>query len=129
MNSCEKHIEQSQGKTLVRCFKYKSSPWHRQLTSLYKKWSFPLKIAPVIVTKSAVSCGFGHIYWRNPKWKTSFFVHYMHWMQSNIVCSPLNPRRFNRHSVCALQATKPNVFYIYVLSLLKQLFCLIKHLI
>ena len=20
------------------------------------------------------SCGFGHIYWRNPKWKTSFFV-------------------------------------------------------
>ena len=24
--------------------------------------------------KSAVSCEFGHIYWRNPLWKTSFFV-------------------------------------------------------
>ena len=25
-------------------------------------------------TKSAGNCGFGHIYWRNPKQKTSFFV-------------------------------------------------------
>ena len=24
--------------------------------------------------KSSVSCGFGHIYWRNPSWKTSFCV-------------------------------------------------------
>ena len=33
------------------------------------KWSImvPLSI-------SSVSCGFGHIYWRNPSWKTSFFV-------------------------------------------------------
>ena len=30
--------------------------------NLHKKWSFPL------------NCGFGHIYWRNPSWKTSFFV-------------------------------------------------------
>ena len=22
-----------------------------------------------------IDCGFGHIYWRNPSWKTSFFVH------------------------------------------------------
>ena len=28
----------------------------------------------VNASKSAVSCGFGHIYWRNPLWKTSFFV-------------------------------------------------------
>ena len=34
--------------------------------SLCKKWSFPLRIYSVNVTKSAVSCGFGHIYWRNP---------------------------------------------------------------
>ena len=26
--------------------------------SLHKKWSFPLRI-------SSVSCGFGHLYWRN----------------------------------------------------------------
>ena len=34
--------------------------------SLHKKWSFPLKISSVNVTKSAVFCGFGHIYWRKP---------------------------------------------------------------
>ena len=32
----------------------------------HKKLSFPLRISPVNVTKSAVSCGFGHIYWRSP---------------------------------------------------------------
>ena len=42
--------------------------------ALRKKWSFPLRISSVNVTKSAVSCGFGHIYWRNLSWKTSFFV-------------------------------------------------------
>ena len=42
--------------------------------SLYKKWSFPLKTSLANVTKSAVSCGFGHNYWRNPQWKASFFV-------------------------------------------------------
>ena len=40
----------------------------------YKKWSFPLRISSVNVTKSPGSCGFGHIYWRNPYWKTSFFI-------------------------------------------------------
>ena len=28
----------------------------------------------VLLTKCAVSCGFGHIYWRNTEWKTSFLV-------------------------------------------------------
>ena len=41
-------------------------------SSLLKKWSFPLRIFSLNVTKSTVSRGFGHIYWRNPKWKTSF---------------------------------------------------------
>ena len=44
------------------------------IVSLHKKWSFPLRISSVNVTKPVVSCGFGHIYWRNTKWKTSFFV-------------------------------------------------------
>ena len=35
--------------------------------------TFPLRISSVNVTKSVVSRGFGHIYWRNPKWKTLFF--------------------------------------------------------
>ena len=42
--------------------------------ALHKKWSFPLRISSVNATKSAVCCGFGRIYWRNPQWKTSFFV-------------------------------------------------------
>ena len=29
------------------------------------------------MTKSAWNCGFGHIYWGNPEWKTSFFVQYL----------------------------------------------------
>ena len=41
--------------------------------TLHKNWSFLLKISSVNVTKFAVSCRFGHIYWRNP-WKTSIFV-------------------------------------------------------
>ena len=43
--------------------------------TLHKIWSFPLKISSVNVSKSAIYCGFDHIYWRNPQWKTSFFVH------------------------------------------------------
>ena len=41
---------------------------------LEKNESFQVRISSVNVTKSAASCGFGHIYWRNPYWKTSFFV-------------------------------------------------------
>ena len=42
--------------------------------TLHKKWSFPLRISSVNVTKFAVSCGSGHIYCRNPSWKTLFFM-------------------------------------------------------
>ena len=34
--------------------------------SLHKKWSFPLRTFAENVTKPVVSCGFGHIYLRNP---------------------------------------------------------------
>ena len=52
---------------------HKETPLLKE-TNLHKKWSFPLRISLVNVTKSAVSYGFGHIYWSNPLWKTSFFV-------------------------------------------------------
>ena len=42
--------------------------------TLHKKWSYRLWISSVNVNKPAGNCGFGHIYWRNPWWKTSFFV-------------------------------------------------------
>ena len=37
------------------------------------KWSFPLRISSINVTKSAGNCEFSHIYWRNSERKTSFF--------------------------------------------------------
>ena len=42
------------------------------VTTLNKTGSFPLGISSVNVAQSI--CGFGHIFWRNPKWKTSFLV-------------------------------------------------------
>ena len=48
------------------------SPKFQVKMSLHKKWRFPLKISSVNVIKSAENCGFGHIYWRNKYWKTSF---------------------------------------------------------
>ena len=41
---------------------------------LHKKWRFPFRISSVNVTKFAAFYGFGHIDWRTPQWKTSFFV-------------------------------------------------------
>ena len=38
----------------------------KDIHTLHKKWSFPLRISSVNVTKSAGICGFSHIYWRNP---------------------------------------------------------------
>ena len=40
--------------------------------ALQKKWSFPLRIFWVSVTKSIENSGFGHIYRKNPKGKTYF---------------------------------------------------------
>ena len=58
------------------------SKW-TEITSLYKfntaqKISFPLRISSVNVTKCAVDYGSGHIHWRNPESKTSFFVKRKH---------------------------------------------------
>ena len=41
--------------------------------TLHKKLSFPLRISSIIVTKYTVY----HFYWRNPLWKTSFFVQWL----------------------------------------------------
>ena len=36
-----------------------------QGTNTAQKWSFSLRISSATVTRSTVSCGFGHIYWRD----------------------------------------------------------------
>ena len=52
----------------------------QDLQLLHKKWSFPLRTSSVNATKSVnVYCGFGHIYWINPWWKTPFFAHWISW--------------------------------------------------
>ena len=58
---------------------------HFQRVTLYKEWGFPLRISSVNMTKSAISWGFGHNYWRNLKWKNSFFC---------AVLLPNNGKRF-----------------------------------
>ena len=51
--------------TLINNNNYVYSDNIKPLT-LHKKWSFPFRISFVNVTKSSVSCGFGHIYWVDP---------------------------------------------------------------
>ena len=45
----------------------------RSVTGVYtaQKIKFSIK---AFFSKSARNCGFGHLYWRNPWWKTTFFV-------------------------------------------------------
>ena len=66
-----------------------------------QKWSFPLRISSVNVNKS-VSCGFGHIYWRNPTLKTSFLCSGIYSLKLKIFSSIFiqrriqNPGRYQR---------------------------------
>ena len=55
---------------ILLCWILQACCWSLHCT---KKWNFPLRISSVNVTKSAGNSGFGHIYWINPIWKTSFF--------------------------------------------------------
>ena len=85
--------------------------------ALYKKWSFPLSISSVNVTKSAGNCGFGRIYWRNPQQKTSFFVQ---WNSKNsdlkslevtfaiLEQNPCDPNPCGSYGNC--ESTSPNDF-------------------
>ena len=46
--------------------RFKFGPKWTSTVQKMKKRNLPLRISSVNVAKSAVSCGFGHIYWRNP---------------------------------------------------------------
>ena len=69
------HANVTSTKTI--CFEWRAWSWWywpMQVWALHKKWSFPLRISAVNVTKSAGNCAFGHIYRINPWCKISFFV-------------------------------------------------------
>ena len=76
-----------------------------------QKWSFPLRISSVSVTKSAGNCGFGHIYWRNVQWKTLFCVH---WISltfiRNFSFSLILTEIFNSEDVLVIIQSELNIF-------------------
>ena len=108
MEPCSNEFWSQIGSAIQRLLDYTSETTHLDnniifsffsLAALHKKWSFPLRIFPVNVIKSAGNCGLGHIYWRNPWWKTSFFVQcwcsgfyflYSFYTSSNIITSSYN---------------------------------------
>ena len=44
--------------------------------TMHEKCSLLLRILSIIVAKSTIKRRFGQIYWRNLKWRASFFVHW-----------------------------------------------------
>ena len=52
--------------------KFITRVYHFMYPYIAQNLTFSLRISSVNVTKSAVSWRSGHIYWRNPSWKTRF---------------------------------------------------------
>ena len=76
--------------TLFELFKYLihlKGPYN----TLHKKRSFLLRTFLLNMIRLVVSCGFDHVYWRNPKWKTSFF------RQRKVFCSVRRPLNYGKH--------------------------------
>ena len=83
--------EKSYHYQIYHCLKQKNYFKKKKVNyTAQEKLSFPLRISPVNVTKSAVNCRFGHIYRRNPKWKTSIFVQWYQQLSCSIVIKSIN---------------------------------------
>ena len=83
----------------------------KPISPLHQKWSFPLGISSVNVTKSADSSRFGHIYWRNAQWKTSFFVQ----------CTLSTPFPISRHCYGTTKSFLWNVLNSWLASIITAL--------
>ena len=83
---------------------------HNCMEALHKKWSFPFRISSVNLTKSPWNRGFCHIYWKNPYWKTSFFVQW----EPRLCQLPhgYNLERF-QYLFCNSACTFANVYYLW----------------
>ena len=97
------------------------------MASLLKKWSFPLRMSSVNVSKSAGNCGncgFGHIYWRSPQWKTlcsavrlwwSFFAKiFIDWRSLAIFCRNLGFRCLTVFLECVTLTVSYHVYFFRV---------------
>ena len=71
---------------------------HHYVT-LHKIWNFPLRISSVNVSKSSRNCRFSHIYWRNPWWKTLFFVQCQHTKARKTQETVSFQQKFNNHAI------------------------------
>ena len=108
-----------------------------KFTHCTKKWSFPCRISSVNVTKSAVFCGFGHIYWRKPSWKTSFFLqllNYIHpkayWGHSQTSIMELFLKRVNssNRELFSQKSSRDHSFSTYAKFSEKLIFCIPRYL-
>ena len=81
--------------------------------SLHKKWNFPLRISPVSLTKSVVSWGFGHIYWRSASWKSSFFVQCVLKKYAKLTGTHLQWRIICLYLVVDVCFSEKFIFYIF----------------
>ena len=68
-----KKTEEGGGVQLWRKLSIICNLLHFCVVGLHKSWSFPSRLSLVNVTKPAVFCWFGHIYWTNLSWRFSFF--------------------------------------------------------
>ena len=87
----------------------------RSVTGVYtaQKIKFSIK---AFFSKSARNCGFGHIYWRNPWWKTTFFVQC--WMV--LLHAILITSHYYKHIFTAWKVSKYGVFLVRIFAHLDQ---------
>ena len=111
--------------------------WQQCLSSsrkdtLHKKWSFPLRISSVNASKSAVFCGFGHIYWKNPLNKTYFFVQWHSYgtinSETEILCKTKREKFLQEFLIFYLwQTTEPpddrKVLFIFAVKSISWIIC------
>ena len=79
---------------------------HHCKFTLHKKWSFPLRIPPVNVTKSAGKCGFGHITGVILKGK----LHFLWAVRSNIEYWYETPNTFRHREKMVRKLNKTMLF-------------------
>ena len=94
----------------------------------YKKWSFPLRISSENVTKSAVNCGFCHIYRKNClKENLDFCEVILHFISSeqgsHILSCQKQSCLLNENIVEKIIVTSTNL-YLHTLILLNNFVCL-----
>ena len=78
-----------------------------QIRSFLRIWSHLLRksLTENFIFLYSVSCGFVHIYWRDPKWTTLVFVEWLcQAFQQNLILGPLNHVRCPQNWINEIKA-------------------------